>query len=101
MNTEQLIDRIIQWGEDRNLIKGSTPERQVKKTQEELDELKEAIGEENGPAIVDAIGDVAVTLIMIAAQVGIRFEDCLAAAYEEIKDRRGRMVDGIFYKNED
>ena len=98
MNTEQLIDRIIQWGEDRNLIKGSTPERQVKKTQEELDELKEAIGEENGEAIIDGIGDVAVTLILIAAQFGFRFEDCIAAAYEEIKDRRGRMVDGLFVK---
>ena len=98
MNTEQLIDRIIQWGEDRNLIKGSTPERQVKKTQEELDELKEAIGEENGEAIIDGIGDVAVTLIIIAAQFGFRFEDCIAAAYEEIKDRKGRVVDGLFVK---
>ena len=98
MNTEQLIDRIIQWGEDRNLIKGSTPERQVKKTQEELDELKEAIGEENGEAIIDGIGDVAVTLILIAAQFGFRFEDCIAAAYEEIKDRKGRVVDGLFVK---
>ena len=98
MNTEQLIDRIIQWGEDRNLIKGSTPERQVKKTQEELDELKEAIGEENGEAIIDGIGDVAVTLIIIAAQFGFRFEDCIAAAYEEIKDRKGRVIDGLFVK---
>jgi len=98
MNTEQLIDRIIQWGEDRNLIKGSTPERQVMKTQEELDELKEAIGEENGPAIMDGIGDVTVTLILIAAQLGMRFEDCVAAAYEEIKDRKGRMIDGFFVK---
>ena len=98
MNTEQLIDRIIQWGEDRNLIKGSTPGRQVKKTQEELDELKEAIGEENGEAIIDGIGDVAVTLILIAAQFGFRFEDCIAAAYEEIKDRKGRVVDGLFVK---
>ena len=98
MNTEQLIDRIIQWGEDRNLIKGSTPERQVKKTQEELDELKEAISEENGEAIIDGIGDVAVTLILIAAQFGFRFEDCIAAAYEEIKDRKGRVIDGIFVK---
>ena len=98
MNTEQLIDRIIQWGEDRNLIKGSTPERQVKKTQEELDELKEAIGEENGEAIIDGIGDDAVTLILIAAQFGFRFEDCIAAAYEEIKDRKGRVIDGIFVK---
>ena len=98
MNTEQLIDRIIQWGEDRNLIKGSTPERQVMKTQEELDELKEAIGEENGPAIMDGIGDVTVTLILIAAQLGMRFEDCVAAAYEEIKDRKGSTVDGLFVK---
>jgi hypothetical protein len=28
-------------------------------------------------------------------------EECIAAAWEEIKDRKGRMVDGLFIKQED
>lgn len=100
---QDLIDKVVQWAEDRNLIDGSNPERQVFKTMEEATELAVAIGRCDGDfiridEIKDAIGDVTVTLIIIAEQVGISFESCLAAAYEQIKDRKGKMVSGIFVK---
>ena len=100
---QDLIDKVVQWAEDRNLIDGSNPERQVFKTMEEATELAVAIGRRDGDfiridEIKDAIGDVTVTLIIIAEQVGISFESCLAAAYEQIKDRKGKMVSGIFVK---
>ena len=49
----------------------------------------------------DAIGDCAVVLTIIADQLGMAIEDCVDCAYEEIKDRRGRMVDGVWVKAED
>lgn len=102
MNT--LIEKIEQWAEDRNLIKGSTPARQIYKTMEEVTELAVAIGawrdspENELEEIRDAIGDVTVTLIIIAAQLGFDFEACVEGAYEEIKDRKGKMVNGVFVK---
>jgi NTP pyrophosphatase (non-canonical NTP hydrolase) len=108
----KLISNVEQWAVDRNLIKGSTPLKQVNKTSEELNELVAALGaiewatQPDGhvpPFLMnnaaDAIGDVTVTLIIIAKQLGLDFETCLDMAYEEIKDRKGKMVNGVFLKD--
>ena len=105
------VRKVEQWAEDRNLILGSTPLKQVNKTSEEVNELVAALGAlewattPDGAvpsalidAAADAIGDVAVTLIIIAKQLGLNFEECLEGAYNEIKDRKGKMINGVFVK---
>lgn len=102
------VRNVEKWAEDRNLILGSTPLKQVNKTSEEVNELVAALGAYEWASAnqrdmlidlaADAIGDVAVTLIVIAKQLGLNFEECLEGAYEEIKDRKGRMVNGVFVK---
>jgi hypothetical protein len=37
-------------------------------------------------------------LIILAAMRGLTIEQCLASAYNEIKDRKGKMVNGKFVK---
>ena len=96
-NITELIEN---WAEARNLIKGSKPEKQMIKTMEEVTELIDAITNGSEFDIMDAIGDVAVTLIIIARQCGFSFDTCLIHAYNEIKDRKGKMVNGIFVKEE-
>ena len=91
---------IRQWAEARNLIEGSTPVRQLVKLFEEAEELKAATLADNHEEYIDAIGDCIVVLTIMAAQRGLNVEDCIDAAYEQIKDRKGRMVDGIFVKEE-
>lgn len=111
---------IIQWGIDRNLI-GTTGEAtclgQQKKTEEEVKELREAIeGAEAFTHLVrhglinarggrnfkeeakDAIGDIIVTLVMQAQMWGLTMEECIEAAWQEIKNRKGRMTGGVFVK---
>jgi len=39
-----------------------------------------------------------VVLTILSAQLGFTVEEAIAHAWSEIKDRRGRMVDGIFVK---
>lgn len=95
MNTHDLIRR---WADDRNLIEGSNPKQQFIKLSEEMGELASALGKGTRPDIIDAIGDMAVVLTIIASQIGTSFEHCVDCAYSEIKDRKGRMVDGIFVK---
>ena len=95
------FDLIRQWATDRNLIEGSTPQAQMLKTIEEIGETASAIARKQTDLIADGIGDVVVTLVILAAQYGINIEDCIALAWEEIKDRKGRMVDGIFIKQEE
>ena len=91
-------DLIRQWAEDRNLIEGSDLKSQFVKLIEEAGELANAIGKKNDIEFADAIGDIFVVLTILAAQNGMEIEDCIANAYYEIKDRKGKMVDGIFQK---
>jgi len=125
MNYEQLSALVIKWGEDKGIFAKSTPLRQLDKTQEELDETKEALEklasltnqeilddvllsddfgnislEEDALAEAkDGIGDMLVTIILLAKMVNMDSVDCLEAAYNIIKKRTGKMVDGQFVKD--
>ena len=96
-----MFNKIRMWAGDRNLIDGSTPERQMLKLVEEMGELGAALARNNQDGVVDGIGDMIVVLTIIAAQRGVDIEECIEAAYNEIKDRKGRMVDGVFIKELD
>lgn len=95
------LSLIREWAEARNLIEGSTPEKQFVKLVEEIGELGAGLARGNRAAMMDGIGDAVVVLTILAAQIGMDIEDCIAAAYHEIKDRKGRMVDGVFIKEGD
>jgi NTP pyrophosphatase (non-canonical NTP hydrolase) len=92
-------DLIRQWAEDRNLIEGSDLKSQFVKLIEEAGELANAIGKKNDIEFADAIGDMFVVLTIIAAQNRMHIEDCIDGAWQEIKDRKGKMLDGIFVKD--
>jgi NTP pyrophosphatase (non-canonical NTP hydrolase) len=93
-------DLIRQWAQDRNLIEGSDMKSQFVKLIEEAGELANSIAKQNDIEFSDAIGDMFVVLTIMAAQNGMRIEDCIFGAYNEIKHRKGKMVHGIFIKEE-
>jgi NTP pyrophosphatase (non-canonical NTP hydrolase) len=94
-------DLIRQWAKDRNLIEGSDIKSQFVKLIEEAGELANAIAKKNDIEFADAIGDMVVVLTIMAAQNGMMIEDCIDAAWQQIRDRKGKMVDGIFIKEAD
>lgn len=94
----ELINKVNQWHHDRNLIEGSTDKDQYLKLLEEVFELQTNIMK--GRPIIDDIGDIMVVLINIAERNGLSLEQCLEHAYNDIKDRKGRMIEGIFVKDE-
>lgn len=165
---KQLIQQIEQWAEDRNLIKGSTPQKQMLKLMEEFGELCGGIAKNKPEVIKDSIGDCFVVLTILNAQYrmkstrklndfhqdilvpnsiynckdtdiammialkhisacylgdyvpmdldinnainalqtiailsNLNIEDCVQHAYDQIKDRKGKMIDGVFVKEED
>lgn len=172
-NLQQLIKNIEQWAEDRNLIEGSTPQKQMLKLIEEYGELTSGVIKNNAEKIKDSIGDCLVVLSVlnyqfkkrrevfkfdkylteilsleldsnhglnkeeviidglralhgianlehqfgrkpddflfdfilvlrfIADETCLRLEDCVQTAWDEIKDRKGRMIDGVFVKEGD
>ena len=95
-NYEQLIGK---WHRDRNLIDGSTDKDQYLKLIQEVGELSDSLCK--GKDIRDDIGDIMVVLINIMVRNNLNMKDCLSIAYDDIKDRRGKMMDGIFVKEGD
>jgi NTP pyrophosphatase (non-canonical NTP hydrolase) len=96
---EELVEKIAQWHRDRNLIDGSTDKDQYMKLIQEAGELSDHIC--RGLDIKDDIGDMMVVLINIATRNNLTVTECLNAAYNDIKDRKGRMIDGVFVKEAD
>ena len=94
-----LATNIAGWHDARNLIKGSTDQAQFTKLIEEAGELAGNIA--RGKDVRDDIGDMIVVLINIARRNGHTLEECMQVAWDDIKDRKGTMVDGIFIKEDD
>jgi NTP pyrophosphatase (non-canonical NTP hydrolase) len=91
--------KIIQWAEARKIIPNSTPEVQLLKAMSEMGELADATIKKDEEAIVDSVGDVMVCLVNYCALQDISLVDCMEVAYDQIKNRRGRLLpSGVFQK---
>ena len=94
------FDLIRDWAEERGLYKNGDPKTQALKLVEEVGETCRAILKEDKPEIIDGIGDCVVVLTNLAELIGIQIEDCIDRAYNEIKDRKGKMANGTYVKND-
>lgn len=97
MNT--LVTQVWNWFEIKGL---SDPVMQMVKCQEELGELAHEIsrGHRQSPEVEDALGDVLVTVIGMCHHLHYHPAKALATAYNEIKNRKGKVVEGSFIKDE-
>lgn len=110
---EELRRKVIAWGEGKNLIHQEIAEKQFLKFIEEVFEFKTESDLKNymwnaGIAYADVtepmaleMGDIFVTLIILCEQIGLNPIKCLDMAYEKIKDRKGKTINGVFVKEED
>lgn len=100
-----LIDKINHWADERNL-KQADPKIQWMRVTEEVGEIRDVLLKptkftEPQAALKDAIGDTLVTIIVLAHQLDLDVTECLGIAYEEIKNRKGKMINGTFVKEDD
>ena len=95
-----ITSKVEQWFIDRNLqsLNGAG---QIVKLTEEVRELEDAFITDDRAEEIDAVGDIMVVLIGYCMQRDLSLQMCLESAYEEIKDRKGKVVDGIFIKEGD
>lgn len=100
MDLNALTIKIEQWAKDRNLHTAD-PSKQVMKLGEEFGELCQAYVKNKESQLKDSIGDMYVVITILSLQLGLDVEDCIQMAYDEIKDRKGKMVNGVFIKEED
>jgi NTP pyrophosphatase (non-canonical NTP hydrolase) len=100
-----LINKINQWADDRDL-KQADPKIQWMRITEEVGEIRDVLLKptkftQPKAALKDAIGDTLVTIIVLAHQLDLGVTECLGLAYEEIKNRKGKMINGTFIKESD
>ena len=112
----ELEEKVIQWAKEKGILDKATPLAQAGKTLEEVKELIEAVEmQEDGleyftnskvnlvnteEEVKDALGDILVTIIIGAELQGLKLTDCLESAYNVISKRTGKMVGGVFVKDE-
>ena len=95
-----LTDKIRTWAIVRELD-AADPAKQMLKLGEEYGELCSALARSDEWETADAIGDMFVVLTILSMQLGLSVEHCVEEAYEEIKDRKGKMINGVFVKEAD
>ena len=93
------FDLIRKWADDRGLYKHGDTKTQALKLVEEVGEICRAILKDNHSDVEDGIGDAVVVLTNLAELQGTSIEACIEAAYNEIKDRTGKMDNGTFKKD--
>lgn len=108
---EELVAAVQVWGEEKNIANPKNAEKQFLKFVEEVFEFKteldthllvnnftKAIPDKN---LKLEMGDILVTLIILSKQLDIDLVECLEMAYNKIKYRKGKTIDGVFVKEED
>ena len=118
---EILRGKVLEWAKDKDLLHANIAEKQFLKFIEEVFEFRDEwilyvheynvsdCGEaDNDPVVTEyrhnmklEMGDIFVTLIILCDQLNMDPVDCLGRAYEKIKDRKGKTINGVFIKQED
>ena len=93
------FDKIRLWALERGLYDKGDPKTQTLKLIEEAGEICRAVLKDDREQIIDGIGDCVVVLTNLARLSGTSIEHCIDAAYDEIKDRKGKMSNGTFKKD--
>lgn len=91
---------IREWAMDRGIYTEGNSHTQYVKLMEEAGELAKALLKKDDLEIIDAIGDMVVVLTNLAAIEGLQIEGCIDTAYNVIKKRTGKMINGTFVKDE-
>ena len=112
MEFEELQEKVLEWADSHDLLHEENASKQFLKFIEETFEFKTEMDSFTAEFIyrdlVDIredmqleMGDIIVTLIILCKQLGIEPQECLELAYDKIKDRKGKTINGCFIKAED
>lgn len=100
ISMNDLITKVEQWFIDHNL-QNADPNKQMLKLFEELGEVASGMARNDLEEVKDGIGDTLVVLVGLSMQLDLDITECLEIAYNEIKDRKGKLINGVFVKEDD
>lgn len=93
----KLVDLVEQWAEEKGIHVGDG-KTQTLKMMAEVGEFADALAKGNRDDMEEELGDVLVTVIVTAHQLGIPLYSALQVAYNKISKRKGTTVNGVFIK---
>jgi NTP pyrophosphatase (non-canonical NTP hydrolase) len=97
---DEITEKIEAWSKDKKL-NNADPAKQILKLGEEYGELCQGMVKSDYDLVIDSIGDMYVVLTILSLQMGVDIKRCAEVAYSEIKDRKGKMINGVFVKEAD
>jgi NTP pyrophosphatase (non-canonical NTP hydrolase) len=97
---KDLVLKIESWAVKRNLHLAD-PSKQTLKLGEEFGELCQGLAKGKPEQVKDSIGDMFVVLTILSMQLGLTLNDCAEFAYDQIKDRKGKTINGVYVKETD
>jgi NTP pyrophosphatase (non-canonical NTP hydrolase) len=94
-----LTVRIYAWFDEKGL---HDPAMQFAKLNEEVGEMAHELTRwrKDSEEMKDAIGDVFVTLVGMAHHLDMDLSECINMAYQTIRNRKGKVIEGSFVKEE-
>lgn len=117
MTFEDLQKQVLEWGDEKGITHSENIDKQFMKFIEEVFEFKTELDYVNilnededyteefknfcRNSLQLEFGDVLVTLIILAKQLDLNLTQCLEKAYKKIQYRKGKTINGNFYKQED
>lgn len=98
-NFDLFRENVLSWAAARGLLEGGDPKTQLLKTVSEVGELADNIAKGSHKAAMDDIGDILVTMVILCHLIDVDIIECCEVAWEEIRNRKGRMINGTFVKD--
>ena len=95
MKEKELIEKDLTFTWEFQI---ESPENQIKYTMRYLNDLSWLIDDGKDKFV---LYELITELNGYAHYYGFTMLECLEHAYEQIKDRKGKMIDGVFVKEED
>ena len=99
MTFEEISQNVLIWAKEKDILKPDNHLKQLGKIMSEVGEFADEVIKENKQGQIQELGDVFVTLIIIAEQLNLNPVKCLEIAYNKIKDRQGKTINGTFIKD--
>ena len=93
-------EKVLDWAYERDILHKENHTKQYIKLVEEVGELGSALLKQDNLKIIDAIGDIRVVITILAKQLEFDDDECLEMAYNEIKNRTGKTINGTFIKDD-
>jgi len=101
MSRSETTKNVLKWAKDKGILNSNDESvmKQTLKLVSEVGELSDAIIKKDESEIIDAIGDIQVVLTILCEQLYLCEDECFKSAYNVIKNRTGKTVDGVFIKD--